>query len=378
MSLFGKLLAILNVLVAIGFVALAVMDWQARHQWAHAVFLHERAIEGLALDNTERDPDGNIIAEDLTDKTQAAILGSGAKAKTQVEEVNRVKSDIQDKINNSSVVVKNIDGFDLGQGALAAPHQKLAYVLLPLASTIQEREQLRNAIFNVDAEGKPLGDPEKAKLTETLQAKFDQAINQAVQESSTAEGGAAHRRNIEERKQAVAHLLFCLRDRFEEPPAAGQPPANPWDTPSFQRVKAVVGLAALVHEIDNQFALLQKMILDVGTAKQRDLDAFVDQQRILVAQARNLADQLRYQKNQLGIQETERDKQQRLVKARDQERQDIEKELASARDHTGGQLKEQAELEDVMYKALRDLRDLGRTNLQLEKRIRELEDSKKR
>src|SRR5258708_6061619 len=368
MSLFGKLLAILNVLVAIGFVALAVMDWQARPQWTHAVFLHERAIEGLPLDNTERDPDGNLIAEDLTDKTQAAILGGGAKAKTQVEEVNRVKSDIQDKINDSSKVVKNIDGFDLGQGALAAPHQKLAYVLLPLASTIQEREQLRNAIFNVDAEGKPLGDPEKAKLTETLQAKFDQALNQAVQETSTAEGGAAHRRNIEERKQAVAHLLFCLRDRFEEPPAAGQQ-ANPWDTPSFQRVKAVVGLAALVHEIDNQFALLQKMILDVGTAKQRDLDAFVDQQRILVAQARNLADQLRYQKNQLGIQEAERDKQQRLVKARDQERQDIEKGLAAARDHTGGQPKEQAELEDATYKALTDPRRLGRTKLPLEENI---------
>jgi hypothetical protein len=377
MSLFGKLLAILNVLVAIGFVALAVMDWQARHQWTHAVFLHERAIEGLPLDSTEVDADGNLIVNDLTDKTQAAIVGGSTKAKTQVDEVNQVKRDIQDKINNSSNVVKNIDGFDLGQAALAAPHQKLAYVLLPLASTIQEREQLRSAIFNVDAEGKPLGDPEKAKLTETLQAKFDQAINQAVQETSTAEGGAAHRRNIEERKQAVAHLLFCLRDRFEEPPAAGQQ-ANPWDTPSFQRVKAVVGLAALVHEIDNQFALLQKMILDVGTAKQRDLDTFVDQQRILVAQARNLADQLRYQKNQLGIQEAERDKQQRLVKARDQERQDIEKELAAARDHTGGQLKEQAELEDVMYKALRDLRDLGRTNLQLEKRIRELEDSKNR
>ncbi|MFL5244574.1 MAG: hypothetical protein ACJ8FY_20940 [Gemmataceae bacterium] len=377
MSLFGKLLAILNVLGAIGFVALAVMDWQARHQWTYAVFLHERAIEGLPLDDTEIDPDGNPIVKDISNKTQTAIVGSSTNAKTQVEEVNRVKSELQNRINDSSIVVKLIDGFDLGQAALAAPHQKLAYVLLPLASTIQEREELRNALQSINAEGKPLGDPEKSKLTETLQAKFDQAFNQAVQESSTAEGGSAHKRNIEERKQAVAHLLFCLRDRFEEPPAAGQQP-NSWDSPSFQRVKAVVGLAALIHAIDDQFVSLQKMILDVGVAKQRDLDTFVDQQRILVAQARNLADQLRYQKNQLGIQEAERDKQQRLVKTRDQERQDVEKQLASAREETNTRLKEQTELEDVMYKALKDLRDLGRTNLQLEKRIRDLEESKKR
>ena len=79
MSLFGKLLAILNVLVAIGFVALAVMDWQARHQWTHAVFLHERAIEGLPLDNTERDPDGKISGfvgtlVDITERKRAENL----------------------------------------------------------------------------------------------------------------------------------------------------------------------------------------------------------------------------------------------------------------------------------------------------------------
>jgi hypothetical protein len=377
MSLFGKFLGILNVLAALGFVALAVMDWQARHSWTYAVFLHERVIEGLPFDETELDSSGNKVTDDLTDKGLQAILGSGSRVKTQKAEVDSVKNALQGKINDSATTVKNIDGIDIGQAALTAPYQKYAYVLLPLAMTIQEREDLRNAMINVDAQGKPLSDDAKAKLTETLQAKFEQAFNQAVQENSSSEGGTPHKRNIEERKEAVARLLFNLRDRFEEPPAAqaGQA-ANPWEAASFQRVKAVVGLAALIHAIDEQFGVLQKMIADVGTAKQSDLDYFVKQQRTLIADAKDLADKLRDQKNQLALQEAERDKQQKLVKTRDQERQALEKELGTAREDTGGRLKEQAELEAVMYKALKDLRDLGKTNLQLEKRIRELEDSK--
>jgi hypothetical protein len=360
MSLFGKFLGILNVLAAIGFVALAVMSWQARHAWTYAVFLHERAIEGLPLDETELDSSGNKVTDDLTDKGLQAILGSGSRVKTQKAEVESVKSALQGKINDSATTVKSIDGIDIGEAALTAPHQKYAYVLLPLAITIQERESLRDAMRSVDAQGKPLSDDAKAKLTETLQAKFEQAFSEAVK-----------------RKPTVARLLFNLRDRFEEQPAAqaGQLP-NPWEAASFQRVKAVVGLAALIHAIDEQFGVLQKMIADVGTAKQSDLDYFVKQQRALIADAKDLADKLRDQKNQLALQEAESDKQKKLVKTRDQERQSIEKELGTAREDTGGRLKEQAELEAVMYKALKDLRDLGRTNLQLEKRIRELEDSK--
>ena len=234
MSLFGKFLGILNVLAAIGFVALAVMDWQARHQWTYAVFLHERAIEGLPLDDTELDASGNPLVADLTDKGITAILGTGSKVKTQKAAVDAVKSELQGKINDSNLAVKNIDGFDITQSPLVAPHQKLAYVLLPLAGTIQERDDLRNVMLGVDAQGKPLTDEAKAKLAESLQSKFDQAFSKAIQENSTSEGGAPHRRNIEERKQAVARLLFNLRDRFEEPAAAG---ANPWDVSPFSALK---------------------------------------------------------------------------------------------------------------------------------------------
>src|SRR5262249_37745639 len=131
MSLLGKLLAILNVLAAIGFVFLVVMDWQARHQWVHAVFVHERAIEGLPFNDKETDPDGNNLAKDMTEKTRLAILGGGKPVKTQVQEVGEVKNELQSKITSSDPV-KFIDGFDYGQNPLTAPHQKLAYVLLPL------------------------------------------------------------------------------------------------------------------------------------------------------------------------------------------------------------------------------------------------------
>lgn len=370
MSIFGKLLAILNVLAAIGFIALAVYDYQARRQWVYAAFLHERVIYGVPVNDTELDKDGNRLVDDMTPKTVQTLLGAGGSVKTQEAEVNDVKNKLQNKINDSSVAVKYIDGSDLGQAALVAPHQKLAYVLLPLADSVQDREDLRNTMFNVSAAGQPLDDQEKAKQAEALQARFDQAFTQAI---SGHAGG--QKINLEERKQAIAHLLFCVRDRFEEPPAAGQT-ANPWEAPSFTRLKGVVGLTALIHEIDSQYALLSKEALDLASHRQRDLDHFVDSQRKLIGQAKTLAEQRREQANVLAQQEAERDKQLRLVKARQAEVEDLTKQLQDSREYTAGRLKIQTELEAVLYKTIQDLRNLQQKNLDLEKRIQELEKAK--
>ena len=47
MSLLGKVLALLNVLAAVGFFYLATADRAKRQSWAYAVYRHQLAIDGL-------------------------------------------------------------------------------------------------------------------------------------------------------------------------------------------------------------------------------------------------------------------------------------------------------------------------------------------
>ncbi len=58
MSLLGKILALVNILAAVGFIYLAASDYGKRQQWSYAVYRHDLAINGLPLDEKEVDVDG--------------------------------------------------------------------------------------------------------------------------------------------------------------------------------------------------------------------------------------------------------------------------------------------------------------------------------
>src|SRR5262245_7402756 len=93
MSMLGKVLAILNVLAAIAFVALAATAWGKRPNLTYAVFRHELVITGLPVDETEADPIGNAaIVDQLGEKTLEDLFRSvgGQPVKTQREEVKRL------------------------------------------------------------------------------------------------------------------------------------------------------------------------------------------------------------------------------------------------------------------------------------------------
>ena len=53
MSTLGKILMVLNGLVAIAFLCLAAIDWGTRQLWAYQVFKAEVALRGLPLDEQE-------------------------------------------------------------------------------------------------------------------------------------------------------------------------------------------------------------------------------------------------------------------------------------------------------------------------------------
>src|SRR5262245_63101103 len=133
MSTLGKVLAILNVLAAIAFFALAAMDYGQRKKWAHNVFVHDLAINGLPVDAEEPDADGDPLVNRFRDDSETlkeVFKSSGNPVKTQEDELARVQSRILQK-------VKDPNDTTLGKGTEL---QKLATALIPFADAASRRD----------------------------------------------------------------------------------------------------------------------------------------------------------------------------------------------------------------------------------------------
>ena len=137
MTILGKLLAIANVLAAVGFLYLAATDWALRHKWTYAVYRHQLTMDGLPVDEAEIDPadDAPHVAK-LSEKTLQDIFkqAGGPPVKTQKDAVQRAQSDFK----------ATIDGLADDK----AKRERLASLLLPLARTRGERDELHNRIMD--------------------------------------------------------------------------------------------------------------------------------------------------------------------------------------------------------------------------------------
>ena len=89
MSLFGKILALCNILGAVAFVVMGFMDYATREKWAYANYVHDVALSGLPLDDKQLDDHGSPLKGNLSDGTKKEWFG-GSPVSTQVEEVDRV------------------------------------------------------------------------------------------------------------------------------------------------------------------------------------------------------------------------------------------------------------------------------------------------
>lgn len=130
MSLFGKILALFNVLGAVGLFLLGVMDYGKRQQWSHAVMMRELHLRGLPLDDKELDEQGRPMVEQLSPSMIAELydgLGSN-NPPTQVGEVKRVQASFDEKVNA------------LEKDERSRTHL-LSRILLPLSDGYLEREE---------------------------------------------------------------------------------------------------------------------------------------------------------------------------------------------------------------------------------------------
>jgi hypothetical protein len=128
MSLYGKILAVLNIFGAAAFVYFAFADFATRESWVYTNYVYDVVVTGLPLDEAQKDNRENPVAGYLTQDTKKEWFGADLVS-TQVEEVDRVKTAINAKVD-----------------ALAADPAKqtveLARILTPFAQHNDEREYL--------------------------------------------------------------------------------------------------------------------------------------------------------------------------------------------------------------------------------------------
>jgi hypothetical protein len=132
MSLFGKILAVLNIFGAIGLIVVASMDYAKRQAWAQAQFQLDLILEGLPLDEQQRTSNDertvDLLGEEPLRQLFAAAGGSNP-VRTQVEEVGRVQRLLDGQLQPL-------------QGNVQAQTHLLAVMLLPLADNSLDREHL--------------------------------------------------------------------------------------------------------------------------------------------------------------------------------------------------------------------------------------------
>jgi hypothetical protein len=339
MSLLGKILAVVNVLAAIGFIYLAASDYGKRQHWSYAVFRHDLAINGLPLDDNEKDVDGRARVKDLSQSTLAETFqGLGSPVSTQLAELQRVQNDVNAKISGDALTVPNpLNNQPL---ALGTPEQKRAWFLLPLARSLTDRDLRLTQLFQADP-----------NLTE-------EAFSKALPDVQ------ARRQDISDAKQTLANLLFAWLEPGE---------GDLFESQAYKRFVAVVGRKGAAAAVDNQAAALAQLARETDDLLAAGRSNFAAAHGRLVTRVRDVVEVVDREKATLESQRNLTARQQDLVAERDRQVKTLEANLETGRKTTRAFLAEQLKMQEALLNAERKLRDANSQNQKLEREIRSLE-----
>jgi hypothetical protein len=421
MSTLGKILAFLNVLGAVGLVALASMDYGKRKQWGYALYVADLRVKGLPLDEQQVDGRGRPLFRGIGEQTKKELFAGQSPVATQDAEVKRVQQKLQQFIQD-------------------APNNKqqcsrLAQVLLPLARTYSQRERLTayqkyladdkktadlkrqfseayrqarqpeprgkkqrpfeqkflEALHEQRADlagpfataflqaRRATGQPDPAQFPEqlfeqsiesqrvALQAEFDELFTEALSGKRVEPSGNTQNLTAEERRAVIARLLLNL------PGVGGDDPAQ---SPDYTRAITVVGLQAAVNEVNDQAQVLARMTSEVEAEQDRELIAFqlahgglIDELRQRAAEVAAANDTLRRTQDHLGQEDA-------LVKKRERDVKDYRIAIDDARQETAKRLKELQTMSQSLYNEQVKLRDATGKNQELLQTIRKLEENR--
>ncbi len=250
--------------------------------------------------------------------------------KTQQEEAQRRHKALLAKIEEA--------------GDPAQKKQIIASAIVPLTQSWGQRDELQRKLRdpNVSVENLLASDgPMEAAFKEALEGK-------TVADEQLA---------VQERRQAIAHLLFNLS-------------GNPDDQ---RRALAVVGIQAYVHEADSQATALRNMAPQIQHAMETDRTTFEIEHKDLIEQIVSLADRVRHLDAILQRQTLLAQEHTTLVAARKADVQSVRAEIDAAKKATDTALKGQSTLEDALFKARQAIAAAGQRNQQLLRQIDALE-----
>ncbi len=156
MSLFGKVLLFLNVIVVIGFLFVAAIDYARREAWSDNYAQHDLAIVGIPLDDKEADARNNVRVENLRKPAVEKLVGSPF-VKTQAEELERVKAKVKEGVKDAldDGLLQGLDQAPPDEAQkrreqFKAASRRLVGLLTALADTQNRREQLAIMAARID------------------------------------------------------------------------------------------------------------------------------------------------------------------------------------------------------------------------------------
>jgi hypothetical protein len=330
MSIFGKVLAILNVLAAFGLAYAALLDWTQHQAWAYAVYRMDFPIKGLPVDQDEIDTDGHRRIDNISDTTiQEVFKQVGGlegttplpEDKTQLREVKRVHDKLKNEIDR--------------QANDAAKREKLKSVLLPLANTLSERQKL------------------DTKKLDELMGDFEKAF-------AAVTGKAGQGQEPEDTRRLIARLLFCTSQ----------------DDQARQRAAVVVGLRAFTYEVNSRAHALQQMAHQLQADMVADRSQFDREQRRILGELELLARDLDERKEELDRRQTLVNRHNALLKAREADIVELKKQIDTAGEATKTALSELAKEQSRLFGVQSQVGEELQKNLRLEQEMRTIENAR--
>jgi hypothetical protein len=301
MTVFGKVLLIFNLLLAIGFGYLATQDWQRRQTIQAAALRYDLLVQGLPLGaepdapkSLPADPDdpvplrvlgvGNIPVFSVSKKYleayfQGAQGGSdlgGPAVPNQLAEVQRVRSRIEQLLSAAETPqakLQRLRGWLLYQAETFEEHQAILDLLRQ--GNVEELQNQLYARFDAvlkpsqaGAIPPPLTDEELAGKTPEEQAALVQSRASQLQQSY------AQSLDESERRMRLAHLLIHLD------------PSADWQ----KRVAAVVGLSRYTSALVAQTRRFEEMSRLMEQLLVVDQQAYLERLQPLMRAAQNATD----------------------------------------------------------------------------------------
>ncbi|HEV3119214.1 MAG TPA: hypothetical protein VGY58_19320 [Gemmataceae bacterium] len=325
MNMFGKVLAVVNVVLAIAFLCLIATDYSRRRAWEFTLLGQDFQVNGLAVDDDEKDAEGALI-KDLATKPMQQQLG--VQVSTQVQALD-------DRYKKCKSAIE-------GAGNGAAKKAEIVKYVLPLARTALEHYEIASAPNDAF-------DPEKELYKKLMGAEgvFDTAYN----------AGKKREASLDARRYAIAHFLFGTSAEQQD----------------YEQTLAVVGLAAYARAVEAQEVHLAAMVPQLQREMDNDRTNFIASHRGLIEKIIALNSAVQDLQQQLAKAEDLLSQSRSVLAARRQDADDLTKRIAAATASAKNALSVQNDLEKELFAADAEAAKLKDGNEKLDGEIKRKE-----